>query len=323
MGMFNKYTDRCKLVSNGEIEYYVIDRMEEVKAEMLRLLKVVDNICREKELKYWIDGGTLIGAVRHKGFIPWDDDIDISLLKPDYDILIKELESGNYSNEKKEWLWFAGNTRHKHCCNYLCSQLNLYGRQKSSFGIVPIKLDIRPVNIISKEKANLELNAELREIANEWVFNKRVKKLTEKSKQFQKMTKTEFFRFYNEEYGFERDEDSVLALPYYEFANEGFLPKDLLNKVIEWKFDDIITFIPARYDEYLKLFYGDYMQLPPVVNRVPAQYEYISFKSESSLIQKIIRYSSTNRISNLLKFIKLFGIKKTCIILKERLEMNV
>ena len=101
MGMFNKLTDHCKLVNNGEIDYYVIDRMDEVKAEMLRLLKIVDNICRNKGIKYWIDGGTLIGAVRHKGFIPWDDDIDISLLKPDYDILIKELESGNYSDERK------------------------------------------------------------------------------------------------------------------------------------------------------------------------------------------------------------------------------
>ena len=51
MGMFNSLTDHCKLVNNGKIDYYVIDRMDEVKAEMLRLLKVVDEICRDKGLK--------------------------------------------------------------------------------------------------------------------------------------------------------------------------------------------------------------------------------------------------------------------------------
>ncbi|MCX4276455.1 phosphorylcholine transferase LicD [Muribaculum sp.] len=318
MGMFNKLTDHCKLVNNGEIDYYIIDRMDEVKAEMLRLLRIIDNICRDKELKYWIDGGTLIGAVRHKGFIPWDDDIDISLLKPDYNILIKELESGNYSDERKEWLWFSGNNRYEHCCNYLCSHLNIYGRMKGSFGVVPIKLDIRPVNVIRNDKDNLDLNTELREIANEWIFNKKVKNLTKKSKRFQEMTKTEFLRFYNDEYGFVKDDNSVLALPYYEFANEGFLPKHIFDKVIEWQFDTITTFIPAKYDEYLKMFYGDFMQLPPVENRVPAQYEYIELNSKSSFIHKTIRQPSTNHIVSLFRYIKLFGIQKICAILKEK-----
>ena len=320
--MFNSLTDHCKLVNNGKIDYYVIDRMDEVKAEMLRLLKVVDEICRDKGLKYWIDGGTLIGAVRHQGFIPWDDDIDISMLKADYDILIRELESGKYSKERKETLWFFGDNRNEHCCNYLCSQLNIFGRSKGSFGLVPIKLDIRPVNVIKNDKESLELNSELREIANEWIFNKKVKNLTDRSMHFQKMTKEEFLKFYNEEYGFERDDNSILALPYYEFANEGFLSKDIFDKVIEWQFDSITTFIPIKYDEYLRTFYGDYMQLPQVENRVPAQYEYIIFKSKSSIINEMIRHPSKNRVNNLFMYIKIFGIKKTFNILKERLELN-
>ena len=322
MGMYNSLTDHCKLVNNGIIDYYVIDRMDEVKAEMLRLLKVVDEICRHKGLTYWIDGGTLIGAVRHQGFIPWDDDIDISMLKSDYDILIRELELGKYSKERKESLWFFGDNRNEHCCNYLCSQLNFFGRRKGSFGLVPIKLDIRPVNVIKNDKESLELNFELREIANEWIFNKKVKNLTDRSIRFQKMTKEEFFKFYNEEYGFERDDNSILALPYYEFANEGFLSKDILDKVIEWQFDAITTFIPAKYDEYLRTFYGDYMQLPQVENRVPAQYEYITFKSKSSMINKMMRHPSKNRVNNLFKYIQIFGIKKTLNILKERSVLN-
>ena len=61
---------------------------EEMQKEELRLLDLFDRLCREHGLRYSLEYGTVIGAVRHKGFIPWDDDIDLSMPRPDYDKLV-------------------------------------------------------------------------------------------------------------------------------------------------------------------------------------------------------------------------------------------
>lgn len=60
-----------------------------LQLHILKILQAIDKVCQEHHLRYYLWAGTMLGAVRHKGFIPWDDDLDIAMPRPDYDLLMQ------------------------------------------------------------------------------------------------------------------------------------------------------------------------------------------------------------------------------------------
>lgn len=92
--------------------------------ELLKMVKVFDKICKEHNIQWWLSSGTLLGAARHQGFIPWDDDMDIVLLRKDYIKLEKIL--CNYKNE--EYVF--------HCNKTDIDYINVFGKFRKKKGKV-------------------------------------------------------------------------------------------------------------------------------------------------------------------------------------------
>ena len=70
-------------------EYIVSEEMKKVRDVQVEMVTFLLKVCQKHNLKIWADGGTLLGAVRHKGYIPWDDDIDLLMFREDYDKFLK------------------------------------------------------------------------------------------------------------------------------------------------------------------------------------------------------------------------------------------
>ena len=72
--------------------FYVEPMMKCAWAAQIKLAELIDEMCRAEGIRYFADWGTLLGAVRHKGFIPWDDDMDLCMLRKDYNHFLKVAE---------------------------------------------------------------------------------------------------------------------------------------------------------------------------------------------------------------------------------------
>ena len=254
------------LVNRDGLKYYTVEGLEKVHEEMLRLLLIIDTIAKENNIPYWIDGGSLIGIVRHKGFIPWDDDLDISLLKKDYLRLIKEISM--YCEMHNDVALFYNEQLLEHTCNFFASK-KVFSLTQGYCVLVPVKIDIRPVNCIVKNKDNVIENNIYRDTANYIIFGKSYgymkKTLSHKNEQM------DFLEYYNYKYGLVDSglENVIMVHPYFEFSNTFELTYNDLFPLKMLQFENMLLPVPNNYDYLLKELYGDYMSYPNICHRAP------------------------------------------------------
>ena len=227
---------------------------------MLELLLEVDRICKKHNIKYWLSSGTLLGAARHKGFIPWDDDVDIEMLWPDYKMLMKVLPQELPDNMALQsldtdpnYFFFYAKVRDRR--SYL-EESNRYDRVWKERGIY---IDIFPfykqplwIHILSEK-----LQGHVYKIMNRMGDDNRE---MWKVRLITRTNKCLFFPLLHLlcKLGNAR-ERCGLGIPYHDPRHmEDTLP------LTEAEFEGHLLPVPKDMDAALTLKYGDYMQLPDV-----------------------------------------------------------
>lgn len=260
-----------------------LNLLKEVQKIQVKMLIEVDRICKKHNIKYQLYGGTLLGAIRHQGFIPWDDDIDIAMLRTDYIKFLKiapqEL-SNNYflqtpETDKHSAFSFA-KVRKNNTIFIEKGTKTLDIHQGIFIDIFPldnISLDKHTKKIINKLKILIAMNIRSN---SRFVFNK--KKLLLQPLKFilrifrlptsyyQNKIDKLIIKLNNEESDFVNHLTNGITNNRFE----RFLMKkeDALN-LIDVEFEGHNFPATANYHEFLTRCYGDYMVLPPVDKQQP------------------------------------------------------
>ncbi|MGB5990073.1 MAG: LicD family protein [Marinifilaceae bacterium] len=244
--------------------------LEQAKLVMIKMLKTFHNICEQHQLTYWIDAGTLLGAVRHNGFIPWDDDIDICMPREDYEIFIhianktlpKDILLQYKENSLKKWRWIK--LRDKY--STFIQESELKKDIKYHQGIF---IDIFPYDLIEKDfsTTKLFLNRRFKEqnkkINNNISFLLDIISIAPIKLLGYEYFKSKFIKQYSSK-NFKYVSTGIeVTAGYKTFKRETLFP---LRKI---KFEDEYFYAPNDYDTYLTTTYGDYMKLPKPEDRIP------------------------------------------------------
>lgn len=244
---------------------------DELKAIQLDLLQKTTEFCEKNGLRYFLCGGTLIGAVRHKGYIPWDDDIDIAMPRKDYDKFVKCFnQPGNYYQVVN----LTTNPAYAYPFAKVYDNrtvLNELHYPGDTFGVY---MDIFPVDGVN-DVGQIKKIILLRKFLN-------TKRANYQRRTIPKMIINTFGKllllpFSAHQIGQWMDEEARK----YEFGSlpsAGVIvnPISLGEKVDKSVFDSDVYQefegrkyrVPVGYDAWLRSIYGDYMQLPPVEDRV-------------------------------------------------------
>lgn len=249
--------------------------LEEQKKIMIRILEYFDKVCRENNIKYSLIGGSLIGAIRHKGIIPWDDDIDVILSRKEYLKIIDILEKKEDSRFKlltrntcKDYFFPFPKLIDKR--TYVIEPQNL--EQISEYGIY---IDIFSYSNVSNEEKERVKDVKKIKLLNSMMSRKKLNLKTDGLKQnFLRVNKNilskiigyscickkldSIYGKYNEVH----TNYVISNWPIYKLEKE-IQNSNNIKEFIDIKFETICVMIYKNYDEILKTTFGNYMQLPP------------------------------------------------------------
>ena len=257
-----------------------LQRLKQIETEML---KECISICDKLGIKYYLIGGTLLGAVRHKGFIPWDDDIDIAMTRMDYCRFLKEAPAmlpGNlflqsmYS--EKDALFNFAKIRNSDTAFIETSVKDLDINHGVFIDIFP--LDVFPDNRLY-EKIFLFFKHCLRLRVGRGFFAESHKKSSLKNRIINAILSTILFAVTPHRAVKMRDRLYTSAKKGTRLANHSgawgvkeIVPMEWYGEGTFLEFEGISVRCPAEYKKWLMRVYGDYMKLPPVEKRISHHY---------------------------------------------------
>jgi len=259
-----------------------LDEVRKYQIAQLELVKMIDKLCSQLNLTYYIIGGTLLGAVRHGGFIPWDPDIDIAMPRGDYEKIKKYFSENN--NDRYFYQHYSTEKNHlsPHALIKIKDSHIILNSGVSRFqpvhdgiylDIFPLdnapeskKLQIKQMKRIKGLKTLINLKA-----AYVYSSNGFVKRLLKNTISF--LLTPVSFSYLNKKMDYcMRQYNSFTAENYVSMAShysywKQLMPKSVYGSPIRINFEGILLAAPEQMHDYLTRIYGNYMELPPVDQR--------------------------------------------------------
>lgn len=254
--------------------------LEEIKQIEVMLLKHVANICEEHNIRYFLIYGTLLGAVRHQGFIPWDDDIDIYMPRPDYERFIaiwKEKVASQISDVKLLIPLSDVDYYYEYAKLIAINTICVINQPIKKIDGLGIWIDIFPLDAmpdnykyhfyrlnIFRRMRSLSVYTEVPKIRSVKTFCVYIG---------WKMVKIVGWKFFHKKvlklsskYNYETSK--YVACAVLASKVKYVYPRAYFDNAIQLSFEENMFAVPFEYHKILKQTYGDYMKLPPLKERV-------------------------------------------------------
>ncbi|EAK2540580.1 phosphorylcholine transferase LicD [Campylobacter upsaliensis] len=252
--------------------------LDEYKKALLHLLDYFDTFCKKHHISYSLGGGTLIGAVRHKGFIPWDDDIDIYMYHSEYEKFVKHWKD-------TQNITLAGlydkNYRCFCCFDKIYDSNFIFEDYTHQFGNLFLDIfiyDFVPDNPkfiyknIQKIKFFKKLTRSFVKRSHKYGLMRGIFLSCAKLLEKKTLSLLEKWRL---TYTDANCENIAIFMSEYAKSEHFIMPKQYFSNVVYLPFEDRKYPCMNNYDEHLKKYYGDYMKLPPINERVaPHSFKY-------------------------------------------------